>query len=125
MKQSSGHGFLSSVRCALVGVLGLVARERNARVHAAATVGVVVAGIGLDVAPSGWALLALAMGVVWAAEALNTAVEELADLVSPEPHPAVGRAKDVAAGGVLLAAIAAAVVGGLVFVPRLLELAGA
>jgi len=119
------QGFPRSVRCALAGVARLVARERNARLHALATAGVVVAGLALRVDRGAWALLALAMGGVWAAEALNTAVEELADVVSPGPHPAVGRAKDVAAGGVLLAAVAAVVVGALVFVPRLLELSGA
>jgi diacylglycerol kinase (ATP) len=63
-------------------------------------------------------LLALAMGMVWAAEALNTAIEYLSDHVCTEHHERIGRVKDLAAGGVLLAAIAAMVVGGIVFLPR-------
>jgi diacylglycerol kinase (ATP) len=59
------------------------------------------------------------MALVWLGEALNTAVELLADAVSPTPHPLIGRAKDVAAGGVLLAAGAAVVIGLMVFIPYL------
>jgi diacylglycerol kinase (ATP) len=92
-------------------------------VHAAATVVVVTAGLLFDVSRSEWALLVLAMVAVWSAEALNTAVEALGDAVSPDYHPDIARAKDVAAGGVLIAAVGAVVIGGLVFVPRLLRMA--
>jgi diacylglycerol kinase len=66
-----------------------------------------------------WCALVSAIALVWAAEALNTAVELLTDLVQPERHPLAGRAKDAAAAGVLLASIGAAVIGALVFLPRL------
>ena len=65
-----------------------------------------------------WALIVFAVGSVLAAEAVNTAVETLADAVKPERHPLVGRAKDLAAAGVLLAAMAATVVGLLVLGPH-------
>ena len=68
-----------------------------------------------------WALLALAVAGVWTAELLNTAIEALTDLVSPAWHPLAGKAKDVAAGAVLLAALGALVVGALVFGPYLLQ----
>jgi len=66
-----------------------------------------------------WALLALAMLAVWVAEAFNTALETLGDAVSADEHPLVGVAKDASAGAVLLSAIAAAIVGCLVFLPRI------
>jgi diacylglycerol kinase len=61
------------------------------------------------------------MGLVWSAEAFNTALEFLADAVSQEPHPLIGQAKDIAAGAVLMAALAAAIVGILLFRPYLLD----
>jgi diacylglycerol kinase (ATP) len=102
---------------ALRGLRCLSATQRHARVHAAATVLVIVAGGGLGIRPLEWAAVALAVGLVWMAEALNTAVEFLADAVHPEQHPLIGRAKDVAAAGVLLAALTAACVGVSVFGP--------
>jgi diacylglycerol kinase (ATP) len=103
------------------GVRRVLLTQPNARIHAAATVLVVVAGALLGVSRLDWALLVLAMGAVWSAEAFNTAVEALGDAVASEPHPLVGPAKDAAAGAVLVAAVCAALVGGLVFVPRLLS----
>jgi diacylglycerol kinase (ATP) len=82
---------------------------------------VVVIGLGFyfNINRTEWALVALAVGTVWSAELANTAIEALTDLVSPEYHPLAGKAKDVAAGAVLLAAFAALVVGALIFAPRL------
>jgi diacylglycerol kinase (ATP) len=61
---------------------------------------------------------------VWSAEAFNTALEQLADALHPERHAGIGRAKDVAAGAVLIAAVGAAVIGVLVFVPHLVQSGG-
>ena len=105
------------------GIVSVVRTQQNAWVHAAATVVVVTAGLLLDVSRSEWALLVLAMVAVWSAEALNTAVEALGDAVSPDYSSHIARAKDVAAGAVLIAAVGAVVIGGLVFVPRLLRMA--
>lgn len=102
------------------GLAALVTSEHNARIHAAATVAVVIAGFAFGVTRLEWALLALAIGLVWSAEAFNTALEWIADVVSSVHDPRIGRAKDVAAGGVLMAAVAAATIGLLVFVPHLL-----
>ena len=60
-------------------------------------------------------------GLVWSAEAMNSALELLADHLAPDDHPLVGKAKDIAAGGVLIAAIVAAVVGAIVIGPKLIE----
>jgi len=99
------------------GVVALVRGQHNAWIHAAATAAVVTAATFFGVSRLDWCLLVLAMALVWAAEALNTAIELLADATVPEEHPLVGRAKDVAAGGVLLCAIGAATVGLLVLWP--------
>lgn len=100
--------------------LAILAREPNAWIHALATVLVVAFALALDLPRRDWALLVLALGMVWVAEAVNTALEAACDVASPEAHPLVARAKDVAAGGVLLAAVAAAAVGFLVLGPPLL-----
>ena len=101
------------------GLALVLASQANARIHALATVGVVGAGCWWRVSRLEWALRVAAIALVWTAEAINTAVELLVDLVSPEPHPLAGKAKDAAAGAVLAAAVGAAVIGVLVFGPRL------
>jgi len=99
------------------GLLHLV-REPNARIHLLATVLVVAVGAAVRVSPLEWALLVLAIGVVLMAEALNTAIEHLANAAVPKQHPLVGSAKDLGAGAVLIAAIVAACIGGLVLGPH-------
>lgn len=86
--------------------------------HAVATVVVVGLGLYFGLARWEWAAVVLAVGAVWCAELVNTAVEAVVNLVSPEFHPLAGRAKDVAAGAVLVMALAALVVGLLIFGPR-------
>ena len=113
---------LRSFRFALAGIWTVLRSQRNAWVHAAATVVVVAAGLLLGLSASEWAVLVLAMMAVWTAEALNTALEFLADATSPQFHPLVKQAKDVAAGAVLIAAIGAVVIGLLVLGPHLLDL---
>ena len=71
-----------------------------------------------------WAILVLAIVGVWSAEALNTAIEFLADAVSQDHHPLIGQAKDIAAGAVLVVALGAAAVGLVVLGPHLLEALG-
>ena len=93
--------------------------EPNARVQLAIALAVVALGAWLGLGRGDWALLVLAMGLVLACEAANTALEALADRVAPDPHPLVGKAKDAAAGAVLIAAVAAAVLGLLVLGPPL------
>jgi diacylglycerol kinase len=100
--------------------LAVFAREPHARFHFAAALGVAGLAAWLGVPRAEAALLALAVGLVLGAEALNSALEALADRVAPGHHPLVAKAKDVAAGGVLLAALAAAIAGALVLGPPLL-----
>jgi diacylglycerol kinase (ATP) len=99
--------------------LFLLFLESNAKIHFAATLAAVLGGLCARISGVEWALVVFAIGAVWAAEAINTAIELLADAAVPERHPLVGAAKDVAASAVLIAAISAAVVGAIVFLPRL------
>ena len=108
---SFGHAFR--------GVGAALRSEVHLRFHALATAVVIGLGFYYHIARLEWALVALAVASVWAAELLNTAIEALTDLASPAYHPLAGKAKDVAAGAVLLAALGAVVVGVLVFGPKL------
>jgi diacylglycerol kinase (ATP) len=99
--------------------LRVLLQEPNARIQLGVATAVVPLAFWLDLGRSDWALLVLAIGFVLAAEAANTALEALADRVAPERHPLVGKAKDLAAGAVLLAACAAARVGLLIRGPPL------
>jgi diacylglycerol kinase (ATP) len=94
--------------------------QHNAWVHAVATIGVVALGLLLGVTAAEWCVLVLALMAVWTAEALNTALELLADAASPDFHPLVAKAKDVAAGAVLLSAVGSVVIGLLILGPPLL-----
>jgi len=122
MQQRVGKSGSIGLRNALAGLAVLSRTQKNARIHAAATVAVVGTGALLPLSASEWLWIVLAVGLVWTGEALNTAIEFLADAAVPEWHPLVGRAKDVAAGGVLVSAATAAVIGTLVFGPHLLRL---
>jgi diacylglycerol kinase len=93
--------------------------EPNLRLQLSAAGAVLGLGLWLDVGRTDWALLVLASGLVLASEALNTALEALADRVAPDRHPLVAKAKDVAAAGVLIASLAAAALGLLVLGPPL------
>jgi diacylglycerol kinase len=87
--------------------------------HALATVVVIGGGLYFQLNLTEWALVSLAVAGVWAAELVNTAIETLTNLVSPDFHPLAGKAKDVAAGAVLLAGFGAVVVGSCVFGPKI------
>ncbi len=110
-----------SFRYAFEGWLYVVRSQRNAWIHALATFLVVIVAFWLGVSTFGWAILVLAIAVVWAAEMANTAVEAVVDLVSPDPHPLAKIAKDAAAGAVLVCAVGAAVAGVLILGPPLWE----
>ncbi len=108
---SFGHAFR--------GVGAALRSEVHLQFHAVATAVVLGMGLYFRLTITEWALVALAVAGVWAAELFNTAIEALTNLVSPDYHPLAGRTKDVAAGAVLLAALGALAVGGLVFGPKI------
>ena len=96
--------------------------QPNARIHLVATLPVVASGFFWGVDRTEWCWLIIAIMSVWAAEAFNTALEFLADSVHPDQHPLVGKAKDAAAGAVLIAAIGSVAIGLLVLGPYALKL---
>jgi diacylglycerol kinase (ATP) len=100
----------------------MVSSQHNAWIHAVATHAPVGLGFSLDVPRPEWICLVFAIVSVWTAEAINTALELLCDVASPDFHPLVETAKDVAAGAVLICAVGAALTGLLVFGPRLATL---
>jgi diacylglycerol kinase len=120
--ESAVGRFRRSFVFALHGIGQTLRTQRNARVHLAATLAAVGAGFWCGISPGEWCAVVVVIAMVWAAEVANTALEALVDLASPERHPLAGRAKDAAAGAVLCAAIGAAIVGAIVFGPRVLGL---
>ena len=117
MKPFQFTGRIRSFRHAINGILRMIRCQHNAWIHAAATVVAVSGAFLLRVSAGDWCWIILAISIVWTAEAVNTAFEFLADAASPEFHPLVRDAKDVAAGAVLLTAIAAGILGTIIFWP--------
>jgi len=116
---------IKSFGYAFNGVFIMLQSQHNAWIHALASILISAAGFLFGLNRSEWCWIVLAIISVWTAEALNTAFEFLADAASPEYHPLVKKAKDVAAGAVLITAIGAAVIGVLVIGPYVLKVWGA
>ncbi|MET0792935.1 MAG: diacylglycerol kinase family protein [Polyangiaceae bacterium] len=104
------------------GIRTLLASQHNTWIHAAATCAIVGLGLALGIPRLDWLALIVAIVSVWTAEAINTAFEFLCDVASPDFHPLVKAAKDVAASAVLICAIGAAITGALVLGPPLLAI---
>jgi diacylglycerol kinase len=121
MKSKTGYiqTRIRSFGYALKGIVTMLRSQAHAKIHLVATLVVIGTGIYFQVSAGEWCILILAIALVWVAEALNTAIEFLTDLVSPDEHPLAGKAKDVAAGAVLIAAIASICMGIIVFYPHL------
>jgi diacylglycerol kinase len=112
---------LKSFKHAFGGWWYVIRTQQNAWIHALATILVVVTSIWLKIDMQGWALLVLAIMAVWTAEFLNTALEVVVDLASPDLHPLAKVGKDVGAASVLIAALSAAIIGLLIMGPPFLE----
>ena len=122
-----GHGskhptFKRSFLFAVQGFRTAVRTERNIKVMLCGAVFALCMGCALRFEPLEWAIVLLCCGVVVAAELMNTAVETVVDLVSPEYHPLAGRAKDIAAGAVWSLCLIVAIVGIIIFVNAFLRL---
>src|SRR5258708_3482786 len=111
-------GRIRSFRYAFRGLFTMIASQHNAWLHSLATLAVILAGSLLRITREEWVLVILAIVSVWMAEALNTAFEFLCDVAQPDFHPLVAKAKDVAAAAVLIAALGALAIGGIVFLPH-------
>jgi diacylglycerol kinase len=112
--KSFGHAFK--------GIATLFVTQPNARIHASVLSFVVLAGVYFQIDKTEWLVITLVAALVLSAEAMNTAIEFVVDLVSPDFHPLAGKAKDVAAAAVLLAAFGAIAVGLIIFLPKVLPI---
>ena len=110
---------IKSFSHALHGIWTLFSTQPNARIHAAVGAAAVAAGIFFKINTSEWLAIVTVSALVLSAEAINTAVEFVVDLVTADYHHLAGKAKDVAAAAVLLAAMGAVVVGLLIFIPKI------
>jgi diacylglycerol kinase (ATP) len=114
------HARLRSVKYAFEGLISFFSEQHNAIIHFVMTGVVLAAAIFFQVTKTEAIAIVLAIAFVWTAELFNTAVEKLADMVSEEYHPSIKFIKDVSAAAVLISAIAAFIVGLVVFLPKIL-----
>jgi len=110
---------IQSFKYAGKGVAKVAVSEANFLIHIAAAALVTVLGFYFSIAPLEWAAVLLCFGLVMSAEAMNSAVERIVNFISPGHHEQAGEIKDIAAGAVLLTAAAAAIIGGIIFIPKI------
>ncbi|MBI3141992.1 MAG: diacylglycerol kinase family protein [Bacteroidetes bacterium] len=115
--RARGRSFVYAAR----GLAVLLREEHNARIHAVVGACVVLAGFYFGLSSGEWLAVLVCIGLVFAMELINSAIENLCDYVSAEKKPAIGKTKDLAAAAVLVSAATAAAVGLVVFLPKLLE----
>ena len=109
---------------AFQGIFNTIRTERNIKIHCAEAILVTIFGIWLQISKTEWMICFILFGLILALELVNTAVEATVDLFTEERKPLAKKAKDAAAGAVLIVAIFAAVIGILIFIPKLLDVAG-
>jgi len=111
---------IKSFGYALLGIAYTIKTQMNFRIHLVAILMVVLAGWYFHLSPNEWLWIIFTIGLVLVTELLNTAIEILVDLVSPDFNIQAGRVKDVAAGAVVIAAIISVVIGSIIFIPKFL-----
>jgi diacylglycerol kinase len=121
MNPQRSQSRIASFGHALAGLAHVLRTQRNAWIHAVASLAVVLLALWLRLSLTHWALLFLAMAMVWMAEFVNSALEATVDLASPDAHPLAKVGKDVGAAAVLIAAISAALVGFVILGPPLAQ----
>jgi diacylglycerol kinase len=112
--------FIRSLGFAYQGIRYLFRTQTNAQIHLVAASGVLLLGCWLRLSQLEWCVIILCFAIVFAAEAMNTAIEVLLNYLHPSQHPQVGLAKDLAAAAVLLSALGTALVGAIIFIPKIL-----
>lgn len=111
-------GRIKSIRYAVKGAYKLVTTEHSVMVQSSLAIMMIVAGFLFEIDRYEWMMQILAFGLVLGIESLNTAVEKIADFIHPEFHDKIGFIKDIAAGAVMFAAIAAIAIGLLIYIPK-------
>jgi len=109
----------NSFSYAVDGILRFLRTEHNAWIHLAVTIGVIALIVAYGVSGFEAVLLMFSIGFVWTAEIFNTCIEKMMDFISTERHPQIQLIKDMSAGAVLVAAITAAVIGSIIFIPKI------
>src|SRR5450759_203444 len=109
-------------KLAFHGLWSLLKNEHNSRIHFLAAIGAIAMGLILKINSFEWSLMIIVIGIVFLTELLNTSLETLADFVDPEWNERIRKVKDYAAAAVLISAIISVVVGGLIFIPKILDL---
>ena len=117
-----GLKLIKSFANAARGIAFLFKSQQNARIELLIAFIVIVSGFLLKISPAEWLLALLCIALVLGLEGINTALEIFADKLHPEFDVQIGNAKDVAAGAVLIASVVAAVIGFIIFVPRITAL---
>ncbi|PCJ21093.1 MAG: diacylglycerol kinase [Candidatus Cloacimonadota bacterium] len=110
---------LDSFKYAFSGIWTMVKSEKNAQIHLFSSLFIISIGIIYQISKLEWYAIILCIALVWMAELLNTAIEVLADVVSPEIHPSIKTVKDIAAGAVLISAMASLIIGIMIFYPKI------
>ena len=111
--------FLKSLSYAIQGISYLFRFERNAKIQSAIALMVIGLGFWLKISGNEWITLLFGIGLVLAAEAFNTAIEHLCNLVEPNQNPKIKIIKDLSAGAVLLISIAVSIIGIIIFLPKI------
>ena len=110
---------INSFKYAIEGFISSFKTERNMKIHILAMILVIAAGVYLELTVMEWCIISFAISLVIGAELFNTAIETIVDMVSPEKNPKAKLAKDISAAAVLSLSIGAAIVGGLIFLPKI------
>ena len=110
---------IKSIGFAIKGVLLLLKTESSIQIQLVIALLVTLAGFYFEISITEWMLQTLAIGLVIAAEGINTAIEKLSDYIKPQHDAKIGFIKDIAAGAVFMAAIAAIIVGLIIYIPKL------
>lgn len=113
---------INSFKYAFEGIKSSLRTERNMKIHFSMMILVIVAGILLDISTYEWMICIILFGMVIGGELVNTAIEEVTDLVTTEINPKAKLAKDIAAGAVLIMAITSAIIGFIIFIPKIVLL---
>ena len=113
---------INSFKYAFEGIIMTIRSETNMKIHLFVMLLVIVAGVVLKLSAAHWKICIILFSLVIAGELFNTAIEAVVDMVMPEFHPKAKIAKDAAAGGVLVLAIGAAIIGLMIFIPKIIAL---
>lgn len=113
---------INSFKYAIAGIIATFKTQTNMKIHTLIMLTVIIMGIILKISLTQWLICIILFSLVLAGELFNTAIEAIVDMVMPTFHPKAKLAKDAAAGGVLVLAIAAAIIGLLIFIPRIIIL---